>query len=268
MRALLGAAPKSEGGVALSPEERADASLFAAQRLGFQPDAVQAEVLSSQIRRGILNCSRQWGKTTVTAVKAVHHAASLPGSTTLLVSATWDQVADFLERVKGMLGTLGMGFECKGGKRKTLRLANGSAIIAVSARSNMRGISGVSLMLIDEAAEVSDAAYRRLRPMRATIAHGGWLWLMSTPQGRKGFFYHEWENGGPRWTRIAVPATECPRIGAEFLEEERESMGDRWFRQEFLCEFLETRSSLFREEDIENCLFDALPPLWRSGAEY
>jgi len=39
------------------------------QNLGFQPDAKQARVLRSSIRRGLLNCTRQWGKSTVTAAQ-------------------------------------------------------------------------------------------------------------------------------------------------------------------------------------------------------
>ena len=48
----------------------ADAVTFARTRLGFLPDAQQMEVLQSDAKRGILNCSRQWGKSTVAAAKA------------------------------------------------------------------------------------------------------------------------------------------------------------------------------------------------------
>lgn len=40
-------------------------------------------------------------------------------------------------------------------------------------------------------------------------------------RGRRGFFYELWESGGDTWTRIAIPAAQCPRIAPEFLEEER-----------------------------------------------
>src|SRR3954447_20986984 len=39
-----------------------DAVEFARTRLGIEPDARQIEVLQSNSKRGILNCSRQWGK--------------------------------------------------------------------------------------------------------------------------------------------------------------------------------------------------------------
>ena len=98
----------------------------------------------------------------------------------------------------------------------------------------MRGFSGVSLMLIDEAAWVPDSTYKALRPMLA--GGGGDLWLMSTTRGRAGFFWREWSQGGEGWLRVSVPATECPRIPAKFLEEERRAKADRVFRQEYQCD--------------------------------
>src|SRR5216684_973035 len=86
----------------------------------------------------------------------------------------------------------------------------------------VRGFSAVSLMLIDEASRVSDDLYKAVRPMLAV--GDGDLWLMSTPNGKRGFFYEEWANGGEKWERVAVTGAECSRIPADFLEEERAAM--------------------------------------------
>ena len=87
------------------------------------------------------------------------------------------------------------------------------------------------------------------------------MWLLSTPFGQRGFFWEEWERGGPSWERVSAPATECPRIPAEFLEEERRSLGERSFRQEYLCEFGDAEGFLFDRALIEACLSDDLEPL-------
>ena len=79
----------------------------------------------------------------------------------------------------------------------------------------VRGFSPASLVLIDEAARVSEAMYDALSPTRA--ASDGDLWLMSTPYGSQGFFWRTWKDGGAAWERISAPATECGRIKAEFL---------------------------------------------------
>jgi len=53
---------------------------FARTRLQFEPDPIQASLLRGHHHQLILNCTRQWGKSTVTAAKAVHHAWAHPES--------------------------------------------------------------------------------------------------------------------------------------------------------------------------------------------
>jgi len=107
---------------------------------------------------------------------------------------------------------------------------------------------------VDEAARVSDELYLAIRPMLA-VSEGA-LWLMSTPFGKRGFFYEAWANGGPGWERIQAAATECPRISWKFLEEERATMGDRRFRQEYLCEFEESTSGVFSRDLVDRAMAD------------
>ena len=76
------------------------------------------------------------------------------------------------------------------------------------------------------------------------------MWLLSTPNGRQGFFYEEWSGDDPDWVRIQVPATECPRIPARFLEKARRRHPDQYFRQEYLCEFTSADFAYF-ERDIQ-----------------
>ena len=47
-----------------------DPVAFARERLGFHPDPKQALVLASRSKQVILNCTRQWGKSTITAARA------------------------------------------------------------------------------------------------------------------------------------------------------------------------------------------------------
>jgi hypothetical protein len=76
--------------------------------------------------------------------------------------------------------------------------------------------------------------------MRSVLAVGnGDLWLMSTPNGKRGFFHAEWKEGGELWRRISATAEECPWIDAGFLADERKNMTDAFFRQEYMCEFRE-----------------------------
>ena len=63
------------------------------------------------------------------------------------------------------------------------------------------------------------------------------------------------------WLRVSVPATECARIGKDFLEEERGELGPTWFRQEYLCEFVDNGLGMFRKDAIDAALDDEIQPL-------
>jgi hypothetical protein len=85
--------------------------------------------------------------------------------------------------------------------------------------------------------------------------------MLSTPHGRRGVFYEEW-TAGEGWERYEVPASECPRIPASFLEEERRSLPRRVFRQEYECSFEETEDQVFSYEDVAGALTDEVTPLF------
>lgn len=233
---------------------------FARERLGIKLDERQAEVLGSTAKRGILNCTRQWGKSTVAAAKAVHRAYTQEKALILVASPSERQSAEFLRKATGLVRKLGVSPRGDGDNGISLLFPNGSRIVGLpGSEGTVRGFSAVSLLLIDEAARVEDAMYRALRPMLA-VGQGD-LWLMSTPWGKRGFFYENWEHGGTGWLRVSVPATKCPRIPREFLEEERTQIGDLWFRQEYLCEFVDGGSGVFGRELVESALDDQVTPL-------
>ena len=75
-----------------------DPVAFARERLGFQPDPKQALVLSSRSKRVILNCSRQWGKSTLTAAQAVFTAWHEPESLILVMSPTERQSGELVRK--------------------------------------------------------------------------------------------------------------------------------------------------------------------------
>jgi hypothetical protein len=91
---------------------------------------------------------------------------------------------------------------------------------------------------------------------------GGDIILLSTPFGKRGFFHHEWTDGGPSWNRVKVTAYDCPRISREWLATERKSIGEWVFRQEYNCEFVETDDQVFAYEDIQLALDTAVKPLF------
>jgi hypothetical protein len=56
--------------------------------------------------------------------------------------------------------------------------------------------------------------------------------------------------------------TECPRISADFLEDERLALGERWFNQEYLCSFEDAVGAVFSHELIHAMIDDSVGALW------
>jgi hypothetical protein len=237
--------------------EPVDAAAFA-RRVGIELDERQRSIAAGCPKRLLLNCTRQWGKSTVTALMAVHRAQTRAESLTVVVSPSARQSGEFVRKAAGFLRKLGLRVRGDGDNEMSLLLANGSRIVGLPGmEATIRGFSAVSLLVIDEAARVAEATYEAVRPMLAVS--DGDLWMLSTPWGKRGFFWEEWSSERA-WRRMRVPATECPRISAAFLAEEREHLGERAFAQEYMCEFAEREGQVFSEEAIQRCLSDEVKP--------
>ncbi len=231
-----------------------------AQSLGFTSDPWQAKVLRSGAKRLLINASRQTGKSTTVSKLALHTAIYKPNALILLVSPSLRQSGELFKKVTEDLNRLPNKPELDEDSKTSLKFANGSRIVSLpGSEETIRGFSGATLIVEDEASRVDDALYYSIRPMLAASA--GRLILMSTPFGRRGHYYTEW-SGQNNWERVKIPATECPRISAEFLAEERASLGDWWFRQEYLGEFCETTDSLFTYEQIKSAISTDVLPLF------
>jgi hypothetical protein len=228
-------------------------------------------------------------------------------------------------------------------KALSMGLPNGARITSLpGSPDTIVGFSAVTLLIIDEAARVSDALYNLVRPFLAAsqAVHGraGRMVVASTPYGKRGWFYEAWQNcekaraaweagraadaagtnghrgehqgpgqpqasvapgdawpqsqgrgghgpadpqravdvgwdgggAGEAWLKahrqdgaegrphrppfqtFRVTAEQCPRITREFLDEERAMIGDRWFRQEYGTEFVDSIDSVFSHDLIES----------------
>ncbi len=218
--------------------------------VGMTPDPWQTDVLRSDAPRLLLNCCRQSGKSTTCAIKAVYVAVYEPGSLILLLSPSQRQSGELFRKAAAVYRSLGRPVPSESENALSLALENGSRIVSLpGSESTIRAYSAVRLLLIDEASRVPDETIAAVRPMLAVS--GGQLIALSTPYGRRGWWYEAWEDGGPTWKRVRVPASECPRISPAFLDEERATLGDWFYRQEYECEFGDAQAAAFAVADIE-----------------
>jgi len=244
-----------------SSEAPALSPITLAAHAGFTLDAWQRDVLTSTAHQIILLVTRQGGKSTVSSIRALHRALYTPASLVLLLAPSYRQSKELFRKVKDALAALPFSVAVASESALELEFTNLSRIVALPGKeATIRGFSGVSLLIVDEASRVPDELYQAVRPMLAVS--GGDIVLLSTPFGKRGFFFHEWAEGGAEWHRAKITAYECPRIPREWLEQERRSIGDWWFRQEYLCEFVETIDQVFSYDDIQRALDDSVTPLF------
>ena len=235
-----------------------------AEQTGLVPDAWQADVLRSRTARLLLNCARQVGKSTVTAVLALHTALYDAPALVLLLSPSLRQSQELFAKALTAYRRLGRPVPADAENKLSLELENGSRVLALPGKEGtIRGYSGVKLLVLDEASRIADALYHACRPMLAVS--GGRLLMLSTPFGKRGVFFQEWTEG-VTWERVELRADQCPRIPPEFLAAERASLPAWIYRQEYECSFEETLDQVFRYEHVHAALSADIEPLFGGAA--
>ena len=226
-----------------------DIPYFGRQKCAFHCDDHQRDLLHRSAKRTILNCSRQIGKSTIAALKAVHSAHFHPGITIVVTSPTKQQSREFIRKARTFALLSGSSLR---GSRESVEFKNGSRIIAIAANEDtVRGFSAVALLIVDEAARVKDEVYFALLPTLAVS--GGAVWLLSTPKGKRGFFYAEWNSSDfEGWAKMRTKAQDCARITPEFLHKQKRRLGERRFMQDYECHFLDSTQGMFHPETVRN----------------
>jgi hypothetical protein len=225
------------------------------------PDPWQTDLLQSASDRVLLLASRQSGKSQTAGALALAEALTRPRSLVLLLSPTLRQSGElFRDKLLPLWQALGRPLLDRPPTQLSLELSNGSRVISLPENeSGIRGYSGVRMLVIDEAARVSDDLYRAVRPMLAVSK--GRLLALSTPFGKRGWYYGEWVSSNS-WKRVRITAQECPRIAPAFLAEERQSLGERWFRQEYQVSFEDMVGAVFAQADIDAASREPVPSLF------
>ncbi|MBI5280168.1 MAG: hypothetical protein HY858_00695 [Candidatus Solibacter usitatus] len=272
-----------------APVPGGDPVLWATEKLHFTPDPLQAEILSAPEPNLILCCTRQFGKSTITAIKALHHALSRPNACVLVAAPTERQSAEWILKTRAFLRTLGIRPRTDSVSRFSLLLPNASRIIGLpGVAPTTRGFSSASLIIFEEAAFIRDDLFQSLSPSGARSNAA--IWLISTPQSQTGFFYEAWHRSdapnpespghraasdservpnAPLLRRFQVTAADCPSISKDFLDRFRLNHGDAATRREFFCEFAASNEQVFDRDLLDAALnpdfapFNGGRPLWR-----
>lgn len=228
---------------------------------GITPDPWQAALLRDRPRRSLLLCSRQSGKSTVTALMALWTALFEAPALVAIISPSQRQSAELFRSLMLFYGKLKDAPALRQESVLRAEFANGSRILALPANERtVRGLAAVDLLVIDEAARCDDELLSATRPMLATS--NGRLIALSTPFGKRGWFFDAW-TGSDDWHRTKVAASECPRITQKFLDEELRELGQQRFNEEYGLAFLDPDECVFPTAIIDAAFVESVLPLWR-----
>ncbi len=224
---------------AVTMEDYASPSLWAAKALGLELDDWQAEIMETEANRICVVASRQSGKSTVTAARAAYTARTNPGFRIVLVSPTFRQSSALRTKVVGCLQRAEVHY---GQSREEIRLLNGSSIIALPGDDpdKVRGATA-DLVIIDECAFVKENVAAAILPMLTST--GGDLIAVSTPNGPQGLF-HELATDKDAHV-INVPAERIARFDEDTLSDLRTRLGPARASQELDCAFVVANRSVF-----------------------
>jgi len=235
---------------------------FPMKAVGLTPDPWQADLITCRARQIMALCTRRAGKSQATACRVL--SKCLTRRTYVRVhNPTGEQSQEFLQLAREMNDALGCPVPLIRESLTELAWVNGSRLKARP--DSPRGARGPTpdIVVLDEAAQVSDELYLSLKPMM--LLGKAEMMALSTPFGKLGWFFEIWDT--PKmlrhWQTFTITADDCPRIDPYILEEHRATMPPRWFDQEYYVKFNSATNSVFDKEVVESACKadDAFAPL-------
>ncbi|MDW8073969.1 MAG: terminase family protein [Nitrososphaerota archaeon] len=223
----------------------------------------QRRWLDDDARFRVLLKSRGVGGSFTVALEALVESLLKPGSLTLLVSYSQRQSLELFRKLRTMLSALeGASLSWAGevyrsvavsAETKTqVELGNGSRIISLPNNPDaIRGYRSDSVY-VDEAGMFRNDFEVKSAVAPSIVGRSGRLSLVSTPKGRRGWFYEAWSSGA--FSRHTAHYTEAPHITAGELEGLRKALTELEWLQEMETEFLDEANAVFPYELILSCV--------------
>lgn len=235
---------------------------------GYEPFPYQVEFLLDSSDRIIFVAGRQVGKSTMTALKGLYECLKNPNYLVLVLAPTMRQARIVFDKMREILISTVWSSEVLNITRSWIEFKNRSKIICLPSGFTGETIRGytANVVIVDEAAYVPDEVFVAVVP--ALSVTKGKLILLGTPAGKRGYFWEAWNSG--EWSKHYAKTEDNPLVPKSFIEEQKASMTDLHFRQEFLGEFVEEVGafipySLIMKAVDNNLEFEEKP---EEGVEY
>ncbi len=224
-----------------------------------EPEPWQVEFLEARHPRTLLNCCRAAGKSTTTAVVALHEILFRgPDALALILSPSERQSKLMLRTCKKLYRKLA-GVEAPEAESATVLEFTSGRIVSLPGASEktVRAYQDVSVLIWDEMSRLDDSIIDASTPM---VAEDGRIVGLSTPAGMRGAFFRIFTGGDPRWHRVRITGEQSARVSKRKLSEERARMLPNVFAAEYECSFADSAEVLFPTHLIEAAVTKDVEP--------
>lgn len=234
----------------------------------------QEKWLNDKSRFRIMLKSRAVGGSFIIALESITLSLLHRRTTILLLSYSLRQSMELFKKIKDQLSLLKnrkikiygevYSLDPVYSESKTeVIFKNGSRIICLPNNpSTIRGYRA-DHVYVDEAAMFKDDSEIKAAVIPIIAGKRGRLSLISTPKGRRGWFYEAWISS--QFSKHRVHYTEAQHITKEDLEELKKNVPPIIWMQEMEMEFIDESNNLFPIEKILSCIEDY--PLTEIGGE-
>ncbi len=224
-----------------------------------EPEDWQVDFLEARHPRVLLNCCRGSGKSTSTAVLALHEVLFRgPDALALILSPSERQSKLMLRTCKKLYHKLGgvVAADAESATRLEFPAGRIESLPGASEKT-IRAYQNVTLLIWDEMARLDDSIIDASTPM---VAEDGRIVGLSTPAGMRGSFFRIFTGGDPRWHRVRITGEQSARVSKRKLDEERARMLPNVFASEYMCSFEDSASVLFPTALVEAAVTREVEP--------
>jgi phage FluMu gp28-like protein len=230
-----------------------DPVFFIEAFLHVYPYPYQKDFLRDRSKRMVICAGRRVGKSSMIAARGLWFALMHADTTTLIISATLRQSILMFDTILDYISKNSWIENCVQRKTRTLvRFKNGSKIKALPCGRG-KGIRGdtADMVILDEASFMpDDVITEAILPMLATT--DGTAIMLSSPFDKDHVFYRAFTS--TNWSKYHYPTSINPTVKAEFLQEQKELIGEIRYMQEYEAEFVDDASAYFPQSLIRQCV--------------
>jgi len=232
----------------------------------------QRKWLDDESRFRVMLKSRAVGGSFLIALESFIDSMCNPNNLILLMSYTLDQSLELFRKVKDYIklfsniriryGDEVYTFATVNDKMTEVEFRNGSRIISLPNSPNRARGYRANHVYLDEAAMFKKDFELKSALMGTTIGKEGRISLISTPKGKRGWFYQAYMSGknpdekGEKWSVHEIHYSRAPHITQRDLEAIRSVLSPLEWEQEMELRFLDEINAVFPYEVILACCED------------